>query len=122
MSTDYMISPLFSYGGTVKGTSEESIGGGDTWMTIGKSGKMFELGKSIKPKELKCSLLLNRILLLPRIPSHLSQPRSGRHCSTNSTRSSERGAVQPMQHKYENCYFAGWHDTQYPLQTSQRKG
>ena len=52
MSTDYMISPLFSYGGTVKGTTEESIGGGDTWMTIGKSGKIFKSGKSIKPKEL----------------------------------------------------------------------
>jgi hypothetical protein len=52
MSTDYMISLLFSYGGTVKGTTEESIGGGDTWMTIGKSGKIFKSGKSIKPKEL----------------------------------------------------------------------
>ena len=52
MSTNYMISPLFSYGGTGKGTSEESISGGNTWMTIGKSGKMFKSGKSIKPKEL----------------------------------------------------------------------
>ena len=52
MSTDYMISPLFSYGGTVMGTTEESIGGGDPWMTIGKSGKIFKSGKSIKPKEL----------------------------------------------------------------------